>query len=138
MTHRGVDAPTQQGPVPAPPSQRAHDRSLENTNRPTVVHSVPSRRLRHKKERGHGFHHLYPQLTTRSYPVRGLGTPPMAKSTKKRLLAVRLAKGMAAGSRSPQSFQHAIFASKAEYDQSVESVIARIRSGQVKARTPDE
>ena len=61
----------------------------------------------------------------------------MAKSTKKRLLVVRVAKGMAAGPRSPQPFQHAIFASEAEYDQSVASVVARIRSGQVKARTPD-
>jgi hypothetical protein len=31
-----------------------------------------------------------------------------------------------------------VFASAAEYDQSVASVVARIRSGQVKARTPDE
>ena len=65
----------------------------------------------------------------------------MAKSTKKRFLTFRVAKGMAAGprppARSPQPFQHAIFASEAEYDQSVESVMARIRSGQVKARTPD-
>ena len=65
----------------------------------------------------------------------------MAKSPRKRLLVVRVAKGIAAGSRppgrSPQPFQHPIFASEAEYDQSVESVVARIRSGQVKARTPD-
>ena len=39
--------------------------------------------------------------------------------------------------RPPQPIRHAIFASEAEYDQSVESVMARIRSGQVKARTPD-
>ena len=38
----------------------------------------------------------------------------------------------------PQPFRHAVFASEAEYDQSVASVVARIRSGQVKARTPDE
>ena len=38
----------------------------------------------------------------------------------------------------PQSFCHAVFASEAEYDQSVASVVARIQSGQVKARTPDE
>jgi hypothetical protein len=61
----------------------------------------------------------------------------MAKSTKRRLLAVPVAKGLAAGPRSPQPFHHAIFASEAEYDQSVASVMARIRSGQVKARTPD-
>jgi hypothetical protein len=65
----------------------------------------------------------------------------MAKSTKKRLLVVRVAKGLAIGLRapahSPQPFRHAIFASGAEYDQSVASVVARIRSGQVKARTPD-
>ena len=65
----------------------------------------------------------------------------MAKSIKKRLLVVRVAKGLAAGppapARSPQPFRHAIFASEAEYDQSVESVVARIKSGQVKARTPD-
>lgn len=61
----------------------------------------------------------------------------MAKSRKKRLLVVHVAKGMAAGPRAPQAFQHAIFASEAEYDRSVESVVARIRSGQVKARTPD-
>ena len=60
----------------------------------------------------------------------------MAKSPKKRLLVVHVAK--TAGPRAPQPFQHAIFASEAEYDQSVESVVARIRSGQVKARTPDE
>ena len=69
----------------------------------------------------------------------------MAKSTKKRLLAVRVAQGVAVGprlpvrspARSPRPFQHAIFASEAEYDQSVASVVARTRSGQVKARTPD-
>ena len=38
----------------------------------------------------------------------------------------------------PKPFRHAVFASEAEYDQSVASVVARIRSGQVKARTPDE
>lgn len=63
----------------------------------------------------------------------------MAKSTKKRLLVVRVAKGLVTGlrspARSPQSFRHAVFASEAEYDQSVASVVARIRSGQVKART---
>ena len=62
----------------------------------------------------------------------------MAKSTKKRLLVVRVARGLAAGPRAPRPFQHAVFASEAEYDQSVASVVARIRSGQVKARTPDE
>ena len=65
----------------------------------------------------------------------------MAKSTKKRLLVVRVAKGLAAGprspARSPQPFRHAIFASEAEYDQSVASVVARIRSGQMLPRTPD-
>ena len=65
----------------------------------------------------------------------------MSKSTKKRLLVVRFAKGMAAGprspARSPQPFQHAVFASEAEYDQSVASVVTRIRSGQVKACTPE-
>ncbi|HEX8656645.1 MAG TPA: hypothetical protein VF690_03890 [Hymenobacter sp.] len=35
-------------------------------------------------------------------------------------------------------FRHDVFASAAEYDYSVASVVARIRSGQVKARTPDE
>ena len=62
----------------------------------------------------------------------------MAKSSKKHLRVVRVAKGEPAGPRAPQPFQHAIFASEAEYDQSVASVVARIRSGQVKARTPDE
>ncbi len=38
----------------------------------------------------------------------------------------------------PQPFCHAVFASEAEYDQSVASVVARILNGQVKARTPDE
>ncbi|MBB4603599.1 hypothetical protein HNQ93_004226 [Hymenobacter luteus] len=61
----------------------------------------------------------------------------MKKSTKKRLLIVRVAKGLAVGPRAPRTFYHAIFASEAEYDQSVESVVARIRSGQVKARTLD-
>ena len=65
----------------------------------------------------------------------------MAKSTKKRLLVVRVAKGPATGlrasARSPRPFQHAVFASEAEYDQSVASVVARIRSGQVQARPPD-
>ena len=62
----------------------------------------------------------------------------MAKSLKKRLLAVRVAKGLAAApAPSSQTFQHAIFASEAEYDQSVDSVMTRIRSGQVKAHTPD-
>lgn len=37
----------------------------------------------------------------------------------------------------PQPFRHAVFASEAEYDQSVASVVARILSGRVKARTPD-
>ena len=35
----------------------------------------------------------------------------------------------------PRPFRHAVFASEAEYDQSVASVVARIRGGQVKART---
>lgn len=35
-------------------------------------------------------------------------------------------------------FRHAVFTSEAEYDQSVASVVARIRSGLVKARTPDK
>lgn len=65
----------------------------------------------------------------------------MAKSTKKRLVLVGAGKGMATGpfspARSPQPLQHAVFASEAEYDRSVASVMARIRSGQVKARTPD-
>lgn len=65
----------------------------------------------------------------------------MAKSTTKRLAFIGAGKGLAAGPRSParlpQPFQHAVFASEAEYDQSVESVVARIRSGQVKVRTPD-
>lgn len=34
-------------------------------------------------------------------------------------------------------FAHAVFSSEAEYDASVESVVARIKSGQVKARQPD-
>lgn len=64
----------------------------------------------------------------------------MAKSTKKRLRAVRVAKRLAAGPCSParslQPFQHAVFVSEAEYDQSIESVLARIRSGKVEPRTP--
>lgn len=66
----------------------------------------------------------------------------MAKSTKKRPLVVGIEKKLAVSPCAPSSvtrpFQHPVFASEAEYDQSVESVIARIRSGQVKARTPDE
>jgi hypothetical protein len=58
----------------------------------------------------------------------------MKKPTRKRLLIVRVAKKMATGPQAPRPFHHAIFASEAEYDQSVESVVARIRSGQVKAR----
>ena len=65
----------------------------------------------------------------------------MAKAPKKRLLVVRVKKRFAAGPCSPapslRPFQHAIFASEAEYDQSVAGVVARIRSGQVKARIPD-
>ena len=38
----------------------------------------------------------------------------------------------------PQPFRHAVFASEAEYDQSVAIVVARILNGQVKAHTPDE
>lgn len=38
----------------------------------------------------------------------------------------------------PQPFRHAVFASEAEYDQSVAGGMARILNGQVKARTPDE
>ena len=65
----------------------------------------------------------------------------MKKITKKRLRIVGMERkpapdaGSPAGSSVP--FQHPIFASEAEYDQSVESVVARIRSGQVKARLPD-
>ncbi|WBO86750.1 hypothetical protein [Hymenobacter yonginensis] len=59
----------------------------------------------------------------------------MAKSPKKRLKKLPAGPGLPAGS--PKPFQHAIFASEAEYNQSVESVMARIQSGQVKARTPD-
>ena len=51
-------------------------------------------------------------------------------------------KGMGAGPflsvSAPRPFRHAVFASEAEYDRSVASVVARIQSGQVKARTPDE
>ena len=65
----------------------------------------------------------------------------MAKSTQKRRSVVGVAKRLAAGPCSPISvsrpFQHPIFTSEAEYDQSVESVVARIRSGEVKARTPE-
>ena len=65
----------------------------------------------------------------------------MAKSTQKRRSVVGVAKRLAAGPCSPpsvpQPFQHPIFTSEAEYDQSVASVVARIRSGAVKARTPD-
>ena len=65
----------------------------------------------------------------------------MAKSIKKRLTFVGLAQELAAGPRSParpaRPFRHAVFATEAEYDQSVASVVARIRSGQVQARTPD-
>ena len=60
----------------------------------------------------------------------------MTKSTKKPRYQ-RAGNRPDAPVRSPQPFRHAIFASEAEYDQSVESVMARIRSGQVKARTPD-
>ncbi|WP_345125923.1 hypothetical protein [Hymenobacter antarcticus] len=40
--------------------------------------------------------------------------------------------------RPTRPFRHPIFVSEAEYDRSVESIVARIRSGQVQARTPDE
>lgn len=36
------------------------------------------------------------------------------------------------------AFSHDIFSSQEEYDQSVASVVARIKSGAVKARQPDE
>jgi len=66
----------------------------------------------------------------------------MATSPKKRLPLVGREQELAAGPRSsarpPRPFRHPVFASEAEYDQSVASVVARIRSGQVKARTPDE
>ena len=66
----------------------------------------------------------------------------MAKSPKKRLPVVGLEQELAAGPRSPdrppRPFRHPVFASAAEYDQSVASVVACLRSGQVKARTPDE
>ena len=42
------------------------------------------------------------------------------------------------GSRPPRPPWRAVFASEAEYNRSVASVVARIRSGQVRARTPDE
>ena len=65
----------------------------------------------------------------------------MAKSTNKRRAVGGVAKRLAASPRSsisvPRPFQHPIFTSEAEYDHSVESVIARIRSGEVEARTPD-
>ena len=52
------------------------------------------------------------------------------------------AKEMAAKSISsipaPRPFRHAVFASEAEYDRSVANVVARIHSGQVKARTPEK
>ena len=66
----------------------------------------------------------------------------MAKLPKKRLPVVGLEQEQAAGPRSPaqppQPFRHPVFATEAEYDRSVASVVARIQSGQVKARTPDE
>ena len=65
----------------------------------------------------------------------------MTKSTKKRLRVVGMKRKQTPDAGSPAgsspAFQHPIFASEADYDQSVESVVARIRSGQVKARLPD-
>lgn len=48
------------------------------------------------------------------------------------------AAGAVAPGPTPKPFQHDVFATEAEYDQSVENVVNRIKSGQVKARTPDE
>jgi hypothetical protein len=59
----------------------------------------------------------------------------MAKSTKKLPPVVGTEKMLAVGPCSPISvprpFRHAVFASEAEYDRSVASVVARIQSGQV-------
>lgn len=68
--------------------------------------------------------------------------PPGGASRGKKRVVLRLGKAKAVGPfspvRPPRPFRHAIFASEAEYDRSVESVVARILSGQVPARTPDE
>lgn len=65
----------------------------------------------------------------------------MTKAIKKRLRIVGIGKkqdtNVCSTACSSPPFQHPIFASEAEYDQSVESVVARIRSGQVTARHPD-
>ena len=61
----------------------------------------------------------------------------MTKSTKKPLYR-RAGNRPDAPVRPPRPFRHAIFASEAEYNRSVASVVARIRSGQVQARIPDE
>lgn len=52
----------------------------------------------------------------------------------------KIVKGKATGpaSRPQKPFQHDVFSSEEEYNQSVDSVVERIMSGQVKARTPDE
>lgn len=52
--------------------------------------------------------------------------------------AKRMGAGPFSSVPTPQPFRHAVFASEAEYDKSVASIVACILNGQVKARTPDE
>ena len=86
-------------------------------------------------------HYLNHQPSPRA-PFAARAPQPIAKSPKKRLLVVGPEQELAAGPRSPaqspRPFRHPVFATEAEYDRSVASVVARIQSGQVKARTPDE
>ena len=52
--------------------------------------------------------------------------------------AKRMVAGPFSSVSAPRPYRHAVFASEAKYEQSVASVVARIRSGQVKARSPEE
>jgi hypothetical protein len=51
--------------------------------------------------------------------------------------AKRMGAGPFSSVPTPRPFRHTVFASEAEYGQSVASVVARIRTGQVQARTPE-
>ena len=72
----------------------------------------------------------------------GAGHSPGEGAGRGNKPVVGKAKGMVAGTflsvQAPRPFRHAVFASEAEYERSVASVVARIQSGQVKARPPDE
>ncbi|MGI4871658.1 MAG: hypothetical protein ACRYFX_10820 [Janthinobacterium lividum] len=75
------------------------------------------------------------------HPSQGSGMG--ARAGYVQLISAKAARSVAKPTAAPKRrdthfYPKEIFSSQAEYDASVDSVVARIKSGEVKARTPDE